>query len=93
MFVSTTQIPMNSASINFTGACFTLGKGGRTFGKGSKNLSILMKKKKKHKNKKTKLSTKALGTSVDMETHKKKCNYSQCMMDLTGKYVSRLKKH
>lgn len=41
MFVSTIQIPANSVSTDFTGACFTLGKGGKAFAKGSINLLML----------------------------------------------------
>jgi len=55
--VSTVQIPANSASTDFTGACFTLGKGGRAFAKGSINLSMLTEKKENNKNRKSKLST------------------------------------
>lgn len=68
MFVSRTQIPANSASASFTGACFTLGKGGRAFAKGSINLSMLIEKKiKKNKNKKNNLSTETLRTLADVE--------------------------
>ena len=69
MFVSTIQIPANSASTNFTGACFTLGKGGRAFAKGSINLSMLSEEKRIKI--KSKLSTETLRTLADIEIYKK----------------------
>lgn len=66
-FMSSAQIQQTE---NFTGAYWTLGKGSRTFGKGSINLSSLKEKKK------TKLSAETLGTLADTEIYKKTCNYS-----------------